>query len=96
MNSLFARTWRRGMIKIMANNPDKPAIKPDPVMTATEVAERSEAFFSAIRERENITGNSIRDEMATMMADIVIKHISDDLSPQAWLERLIAIRDGEK
>ncbi len=68
---------------------------PDPVMTATEVAERFEAFFSAIRERESIIRNSVGDKITTLMADIVIKHLGDDLSPDD-LAQIIAIRDGNE
>ncbi|MCP4082355.1 MAG: hypothetical protein GY743_19150 [Planctomycetaceae bacterium] len=71
------------------------AENPDPVMTATEVVERSresiEALNAAIRE----ISNSTRDKMATVMADLVIKHLGDYLSPDD-LAQLIAIKDGEK
>ncbi len=67
---------------------------PDPVMTATEVVERLEALNAAIRERESIIRNSVGDKITTLMADLVIKHLGDDLSPDD-LAQIIAIRDGK-
>ncbi len=68
---------------------------PDPVMTATEVVERLEALNAAIREMESTTDKWM-DDLAARVAGVLIESVGDDLSPQAWLERLIAIRDGEK
>ncbi len=68
---------------------------PDPVMTATEVAERSRESIEALNAATREIGNSTRDKMAIVMADLVIKHLGDDLSPDD-LAQIIAIRDGEK
>ncbi len=69
------------------------AEKPDPVMTATEVAERLEALNAAIRERQRPTDKWM-DDLAARVADALIESFGDDISADL-LEQLIAIRDGK-
>ncbi len=75
-------------VEMMANK------SPGPVMTATEVAERFEAFFSAIRERGSTTDKWM-DDLAARVAGALIESVGDDLSTDLLAE-LLAIRDGEK
>ncbi len=83
------------LVKSVTETLKENEMKDDDILTATEVSERAEAFFSDIREKDIAGWYKSREEIAAIVADPLLEAFGADL-PAAQLEQLLAIREGNE